>query len=55
MQKVDKLVEGMVKAIGNEDAIPKARLQEKVEKRLEYVQRKNGSKYFLMLRVETPA
>ena len=45
----------MIKAIGNEDAIPKARLQEKVRKRLEYVQRKNGMKYFLMLLVLSPA
>ena len=55
MQKVDRSVEGMIKAIGNKDAIPKARLQEKVRKRLEYVQRKTGMKYFPMLLVQTPA
>ena len=51
MQKVDRSVEGMIKAIGNKDAIPKARLQEKVRKRLEYVHRNNGMRYFLMLLV----
>lgn len=45
LEKVERLVEGMIKAVGNEDAIPKARLQEKVRKRLEYMQRKNGIEF----------